>query len=345
MEVPVGAIKRRRVYCPDEGNKRAAEEATFERKYLNYIVPALMKMKQNKSSSIISSVQEGDNNHNDDNNNNKEKVVLMRYEVEMAMVVSAQGFAWTNALERKLQDGLMVVSSNSSSSKSSDESTKMELDEDEDIEEQLKRLRRLIPGGEEMSDDQHMVSELRSYIRCWIASASASQQSFLSNALTPLASKPTRTPHSLQFFISCSQSPTPRKKDNKLAKLALVAVAAGVLTLGSVDDASAAKTGGRVGGQAFRSSAPRSSPRINSNSRTNIYVNPPVAPPLVGGYGYGYGYGGWGFSPFSFFAPGPSVAIGIGGGFDTIVLFMFLGAAAAVVRRFFRSRDEDDDDY
>lgn len=58
-----------------------------------------------------------------------------------------------------------------------------------------------------------------------------------------------------------------RKNENKLAKLALVAVAAGVLTLGSVHDASAAKTGGRVGGQAFRSSAPRSSPRINSNSR------------------------------------------------------------------------------
>lgn len=55
-----------------------------------------------------------------------------------------------------------------------------------------------------------------------------------------------------------------RKSENKWGKLALVAVAAGVLT---VDPASAAKTGGRVGGQAFRSSAPRSSsPRIN-NSR------------------------------------------------------------------------------
>lgn len=58
-----------------------------------------------------------------------------------------------------------------------------------------------------------------------------------------------------------------RKKENELAKLALVAVAAGVLTFGSLDDALAAKSGGRVGGQAFRSSAPRSSPRINDNSR------------------------------------------------------------------------------
>lgn len=75
--------------------------------------------------------------------------------------------------------------------------------------------------------------------------------------------------------------------------------------------------------------------------RTNIYINPPVAPPL-GGYGYGYGYGGYGWSPFSFFAPGPSVAVGIGGGFDTLAFFLFLGAGAAVVRRLFRSRDDDD---
>ncbi|OIT35760.1 PREDICTED: uncharacterized protein LOC109242941 [Nicotiana attenuata] len=134
-----------------------------------------------------------------------------------------------------------------------------------------------------------------------------------------------------------------RKSENKWGKLALVAVAAGVLTMGSVDPASAAKTGGRVGGQAFRSSAPRSSsPRIN-NSRTNIYVNPPVAPPLVGGYGYGVPfYGGWGWSPFSFFAPGPGVAVGVGGGFDTLVLFLVLGAVASVIRRVLRSRDEDE---
>lgn len=60
------------------------------------------------------------------------------------------------------------------------------------------------------------------------------------------------------------------KRENKFAKLALVALAAGVLTLGSVDQASAAKSGGRVGGQAFKSPSPgrssSSSPRIN-NSR------------------------------------------------------------------------------
>lgn len=53
---------------------------------------------------------------------------------------------------------------------------------------------------------------------------------------------------------------------HEVGKLVMVTLAAaGMLTLGSVDPASAAKSGGRVGGQAFRSSAPRSSgPRINN---------------------------------------------------------------------------------
>ncbi|KAK7388113.1 hypothetical protein VNO78_22918 [Psophocarpus tetragonolobus] len=195
---------------------------------------------------------------------------------------------------------------------------------------------------------------------CSTAIAS-SHQTFLTNALIPLTNNPNKFRStrptvslyctSLQHDHHQDKSPTRNNNhnnnENKFAKLAIIAVAAGMLTLGSVHDASAAKTGGRIGGQAFKSAPPRSSPRIN-NSRTNIYINPRVAPPLVGGYGYGYGvpyYGGWGWSPFSFFAPGPSVAVGVGGGFDTILLFMFLGAAAAVVRRFFGSRNDDDDDY
>ncbi|XP_021277641.1 uncharacterized protein LOC110411697 [Herrania umbratica] len=181
-------------------------------------------------------------------------------------------------------------------------------------------------------------------------SIASSQQSFLTNAFT-FTHKPKTKLLSSATFITCryqsdDHKDSARRNEKQLAKLAIVALAAGVLTLGSVGDASAAKTGGRVGGQAFRSSAPRSAPRANSNSRTNIYINPPVAPPLVGGYGYGFGvpfYGGWGWSPFSFFAPGPSVAIGVGGGFETIVFFLFLGAVAAVVRRFLGSRDDEDE--
>ncbi|GER52026.1 hypothetical protein STAS_29444 [Striga asiatica] len=174
------------------------------------------------------------------------------------------------------------------------------------------------------------------------------ESSFLSNPITSTLKPRTRAfpvpvkPH----FISCSHSPdevdgdsSSRKNCNHLAKVALVAVAAGVLALGSVDPAAAAKSGGRVGGQSFRSSAPRSSgPRIN-NSRTNVYINPPIAPPLFGGYGYGYGW-----SPFSFFAPGPAVAVGVGGGFDFFLLFIVLGAVSAVVRKFLGSRDDEEDD-
>ncbi|KAL3532786.1 hypothetical protein ACH5RR_006307 [Cinchona calisaya] len=182
--------------------------------------------------------------------------------------------------------------------------------------------------------------------------------SFLTNSFTSTF-KATRKPNYVPVRrISCCRhtytpdddhtSSSSKKNENQLAKLAVVTLAAGVLALNSVDPASAAKTGGRVGGQAFKSSAPRSSsPRIN-NSRTNIFVNPPVAPPLVGGYGYGFGvpfYGGWGWTPFSFFAPGPSVAIGVGGGFEVFLLFLVLGAVSAVIRRFLASREEDFDDY
>ncbi|KAL5660847.1 hypothetical protein ACJX0J_027972, partial [Zea mays] len=72
---------------------------------------------------------------------------------------------------------------------------------------------------------------------------------------------------------------------------------------------------------------------------TNIYINPPpVALPLGGGYGYegsffgGYEYS-YGWSPF-LFAPGPSVSVGVGGGFDTLILFLALGAIVGAVRRF-----------
>ncbi|GAV76008.1 DUF1517 domain-containing protein [Cephalotus follicularis] len=181
-------------------------------------------------------------------------------------------------------------------------------------------------------------------------SMASPQQSFLINALISTHKPKPKTVHSAVTLITCKFSQDDhkdsfRKVENQLAKLAIVTLAAGVLTLGSVGDASAAKSGGRVGGQAFKSAPRSSSPKINNRSRTNIYINPPVAPPLVGGYGYGYGvpfYGGWGWSPFSFFAPGPSVAVGIGGGFEVVALFIFLGTIAAVVRKFIGSKDEDE---
>ncbi|KAJ3696224.1 hypothetical protein LUZ60_001601 [Juncus effusus] len=183
-----------------------------------------------------------------------------------------------------------------------------------------------------------------------MALASSSHASFITSNFPSPARNSSRKTRQLSF-PSCKASleretgPSSEKKNDnelKLAKLAAVTLAAGVLVLGSVDGAMAAKSGGRIGGQAFRS-APRSSgPRINNNSRSNIYINPPIAPPL-GGYGYG-GYG-YGFSPFSFFAPGPSVAVGVGGGLDIFFWFVILGAVGGAIRRFLnRSNDDEYDD-
>ncbi|KAF5456341.1 hypothetical protein F2P56_025836 [Juglans regia] len=91
----------------------------------------------------------------------------------------------------------------------------------------------------------------------------SSRQSFLTNTLsTPPSNKPNTKILYPVKTISCRYPPhdhqdSRRKGNNQLARLAVVTLAAGVLTLGPVYDASAAKTGGRVGGQVFRPSAPR----------------------------------------------------------------------------------------
>uniref|UniRef100_A0A453SRE4 Uncharacterized protein n=1 Tax=Aegilops tauschii subsp. strangulata TaxID=200361 RepID=A0A453SRE4_AEGTS len=109
-----------------------------------------------------------------------------------------------------------------------------------------------------------------------MALAPTSLQSFLTGR--PLCTAPQLTRSSIRpasARLSCRASD---QKDappswagnlelKNLGKLAMVAMAAGVLVLAPVDDAMAGKSGGRIGGKAFRSAAPRSSgPRIN-NSR------------------------------------------------------------------------------
>ncbi|KAJ1698266.1 hypothetical protein LUZ63_006778 [Rhynchospora breviuscula] len=184
-----------------------------------------------------------------------------------------------------------------------------------------------------------------------MALASTSHNSFIKGNLhSPIRKSPRRTSHlpllSCKASLERDEESSSNKSEFKLVKLAAVTLAAGVLALGSVDGAMAAKSGGRVGGQAFRS-APRSSGPRTNNSRTNIYINPPVAPPLIGGYGYGAPFfgGGYGWSPFSYFVPGPSVAVGVGGGLDIFFWFIILGTVSAVFRRFFGRRDDDFDDY
>ncbi|KAJ1393057.1 hypothetical protein SESBI_35235 [Sesbania bispinosa] len=187
------SAKRRRVYSL-EPNK--VVQATFTRNYMNYLVPALMKIKEKSST---------------EHNSYCDFQSVVKYEVDKAMVFSAQGFAWSNALKVKLQrDGVNVNSGSTGfvenkaggegSSKVCDQnemvlpmdffSSKSEAknlmckskhndddmpqmgkdltgenDEDEVINGQLRSLRRLIPGGEEMCHEQ-MVTELESYVSC-----------------------------------------------------------------------------------------------------------------------------------------------------------------------------------
>ncbi|KAH1209270.1 Transcription factor [Glycine max] len=182
--------KRRRVYSL-EPNK--VEQAAFARNYMNYLVPALMKIKERSTSSDQHS------GYCDDNIQN-----VVKYEVDMAMVHSAQGFAWSNALSVKLQRDRVNVDCDttsfgegSSSSRVCGQNCEMvpldnfpsnpslksnnkckempemkrglreddDGDEDEVINGQLKSLRRLMPGGEEMCSEQ-MVTELQSYVSC-----------------------------------------------------------------------------------------------------------------------------------------------------------------------------------
>ncbi|KAK7329255.1 hypothetical protein VNO77_23408 [Canavalia gladiata] len=177
--------KRRRVYSL-EPNK--VVQAAFARNYLNYLVPALMKIKEK-------SISSEHNSHCDIQN-------VVKYEVDMAMVFSAQGFAWSNALSVKLQRDYNKINVGSDTNASFDENNKgggegssrsicdqnemVALDyfsskpglksnyykglrgedhEDEDIDGKLKSLRGLIPGGKEMRNEQ-MVAELQSYISC-----------------------------------------------------------------------------------------------------------------------------------------------------------------------------------
>ncbi|KAI9123290.1 hypothetical protein K1719_006179 [Acacia pycnantha] len=148
------AVKRRRVYCVEPNR---IEEVAFARKYLSYLVPALKKMKE-------------ENNKKEDEESRDSIKKEVKYEVDMALVLSAdQASAWTNALKLKLSlhnnNNQLLLSSSSSSSPSTTTAAATDDGGGDEEEEAMKRLRRLVPGGEEMCSDQEMVAEFKSYVR------------------------------------------------------------------------------------------------------------------------------------------------------------------------------------
>ncbi|KAJ7979437.1 transcription factor bHLH [Quillaja saponaria] len=77
--------KRRRVYALEPSK---ITQAMFVKNYVSYLVPALMKI-NNKLSS--------------EESNNCDLKSNVKYEVDMALVFSARGFAWSDGLKFKLQ--------------------------------------------------------------------------------------------------------------------------------------------------------------------------------------------------------------------------------------------------
>ena len=104
-----------------------------------------------------------------------------------------------------------------------------------------------------------------------------------------------------------------------------------VLGFGSVDEALAARSGGRMGGSSFSSSRMRAAPpRAAAGGRGpgaatgGVRVNNYYAPPLISPYGMGgYGMGGM-IMPFPVF--------GLGGLFNVMLLLFMVNVAVSVVQ-------------
>ncbi|KAJ0251727.1 Transcription factor bHLH146 [Hirschfeldia incana] len=140
--------KKKRVFSV-EPNKVPPSEV-FTRKYTSHLVPALKKLNMNKNSSQINQL-------------------TVKHEVDMALALSAQEFAWSRFLLQKLS------SSNNPTTTTSSLSIGIRIqetsgkegggDEDGGIEEKLRELQNLLPGGEEMNVEE-MLSEIGNYIKC-----------------------------------------------------------------------------------------------------------------------------------------------------------------------------------
>ncbi|XP_010433018.1 PREDICTED: uncharacterized protein At4g30180 [Camelina sativa] len=130
--------KKKRVFSL-EPNKNPSE--VFTRKYTSHLVPALKKLNMNKNSS-------------------KQTV---KHEVDMALALSAQEFAWSRFLLEKLSSSTNPTTTSSSSS--NQVRILERSDKEGEIEEKLRELQKLVPGGEVMNVEE-MLSEIGTYIKC-----------------------------------------------------------------------------------------------------------------------------------------------------------------------------------
>ena len=121
--------------------------------------------------------------------------------------------------------------------------------------------------------------------------------------------------------------------------MALFAAVFLVLGFGGVDEALAARSGGRMGGsRSFSSSRMRAAPprAAAGGGAGGVRVNNYYAPPLISPYGMGgYGMGGM-IMPFPVF--------GLGGLFNVMLLLFMVNVAVSVVQGFTNGGDKGKDE-
>ncbi|XP_077236793.1 transcription factor bHLH146-like [Tasmannia lanceolata] len=90
-KVQTSKQKRKRVYSFEPN---ALVRAYFSQLYVNYLLPALLKVGNNRSLGA---------------NEDEEIEKIVRFEVDMALVLSASGFRWSHALKHKLKRDMVDV--------------------------------------------------------------------------------------------------------------------------------------------------------------------------------------------------------------------------------------------
>ncbi|KAJ4880540.1 Uncharacterized protein Rs2_37595 [Raphanus sativus] len=135
--------KKKRVFSFEPTKLPPSE--VFTRKYISHLVPALKKLNMGKSSPQINQL-------------------TVKREVDKALALSAQEFAWSRFLLQKLSSSNNPTTTTSSSSIQT-QILERSNDEDGEIEEKLKELQKLLPGGEEMNVEE-ILTEIGNYIKC-----------------------------------------------------------------------------------------------------------------------------------------------------------------------------------
>lgn len=175
--------KRRRVVLPSfEPN--AAAYAGFLCRYVGYLLPALAKATNKLLSHPLTEEQEMEH--------------LVRFQVDMALVVSAGEFKWSRALKHKLERGgnrsggaglhddcsgaaqklhlfrttsvvprplAVVVDGTRSTSAGRRSCDGSKLRGGDEFSRRMRTLRRILPGGREM-DVSELLQEVKSYVVC-----------------------------------------------------------------------------------------------------------------------------------------------------------------------------------